>query len=178
MEQTVQWSVEQVAERAKIAPERIRIREQLGSGLHGAHRVPASRSGADRGVKGRGQFPGSGTTISAHLVAKVREPDAAITIIEDAFIATFAHRHDGGAACAAFHHAAIACLDETMEPPAVGRLDPGGIRCARLGDVHRHPFTDPCSSAVMMCRWKRMKSTSVGRRIRIVPAHRSGMSVA
>ena len=38
-EQTVQRPVEQVAERAKIAPERIRIGQQLGAGLHGAHRV-------------------------------------------------------------------------------------------------------------------------------------------
>ena len=50
--------------------------------------------------------------------------------------------------------------------------------CDDQREPRRHPFTDPCSSAVMMCRWNRRNSTSVGRRIRMVPAHRSGMSVA
>jgi len=33
-------------------------------------------------VKGHGQFPGSSITVSAHPVAKVREPDSAIAIRE------------------------------------------------------------------------------------------------
>jgi hypothetical protein len=33
-------------------------------------------------VKGHGQFPGSSITVPAHLVAKVREPDAVIAISE------------------------------------------------------------------------------------------------
>ena len=41
-----------------------------------------------------------------------------------------------------------------------------------------HPLTDPCSSAAMMCRWNRRKSTNVGSRMRIVPAQSRGTSVA
>ena len=44
--------------------------------------------------------------------------------------------------------------------------------------VTHHPFTDPCSRAAMTWRWKTMNSSSVGTRMRIVPALRSGMSVA
>ena len=51
---------------------------------------------------------------------------------------------------------------------------------ARLDPVPRarHPLTDPCSSAAMTWRWNTMKTSRVGSRIRIVPAHSSGMSVA
>ena len=46
MEQPGQRSLEKVAERAKIAPERIRVSEELGPGLHGAHRdvLPAGQA--------------------------------------------------------------------------------------------------------------------------------------
>jgi hypothetical protein len=41
-----------------------------------------------------------------------------------------------------------------------------------------HPFTDPWRSAAITCRWKTTNRISVGTRMRIVPAQRSGMSVA
>ena len=49
---------------------------------------------------------------------------------------------------------------------------------ARRSDAARHPFTDPCRSAAITCRWNTMNTSRVGSRIRIVPAQSSGMSVA
>jgi len=41
-----------------------------------------------------------------------------------------------------------------------------------------HPLTEPCNSALITWRWNTMKTISVGRRMRTVPAQSKGMSVA
>ena len=53
-----------------------------------------------------------------------------------------------------------------------------GTWCDGIGSSGCHPFTEPWSRAAMTCRWKMMKTSSVGTRMMIVPALRSGMSVA
>ena len=58
----------------------------------------------------------------------------------------------------------------------------GGITCCSQGlcvnSFADHPLTEPCSSARMIWRWNSTKMTRVGTRIRIVPAHSRGISVA
>ena len=78
------------------------------------------------------------------------------------------------------HDRPVAVLHDRVDPPAIVELDLVGD-CQAVGRrrcVGRHPFTDPWSSAAITWRWKRMNTISVGRRIRIVPAHSNGMSVA
>ena len=62
--------------------------------------------------------------------------------------------------------------------PSVVQLGNGCRWCAVTSDGRRHPLTAPSNSAAITCRWNRMNTRSVGSRIRIVPAQRSGMSVA
>ena len=155
-----------VAGDRRIEIESSLLREQVDTHRHQALRTGEDHSGGIAAPRARG--PGVGNAApevdqraTAHVHGAAR-PD----------VSTLDEVRDEG-----IHHGAVPRVHEPLDPTAV--LEPDAFRHrVRQRCWVRHPFTDPWRSAAITWRWKRMKTTRVGRRITIVPAHSSGMSVA
>jgi hypothetical protein len=76
------------------------------------------------------------------------------------------------------YYVPMTLVGEPVEAPSVVQLGKGCRWWAVTPDGRRQPLTAPSNRAAITCRWNRMNTRSVGSRIRIVPAQRSGMSVA